>query len=52
VVALNVLGTFTVKVNNSINIGKTTDEIVHIWNTDHSDNIIFGSEEERETYLA
>jgi hypothetical protein len=45
--ALNVPGAFTGKVNNSANIGKTTDEIVYMWNQDHpEDMIIFAAEPE------
>ncbi|HLO18779.1 MAG TPA: hypothetical protein VK206_28365 [Anaerolineales bacterium] len=38
--ALNVPGAFTGKVDNSANIGKTTDEIVYLWNQDHPDDMI------------
>ena len=38
--ALNVPGAFTGKVDNSANIGKTTDEIVSLWNQDHPDDMI------------
>ena len=38
--ALNVPGAFTGKVNNSANIGKTTTEIVHMWNQAHPGDII------------
>ena len=45
--ALNVPGAFTGKVNNSANIGKTTDEIVDLWNQNHPDDtIVFASEPE------
>jgi hypothetical protein len=45
--ALNVPGAFTGKIDNGDNIGKTTDEFVHLWNTDHPDDmIIFASEPE------
>ena len=45
--ALNVPGAFTGKVNNSANIGKTTDEIVYLWNQDHpEDMIVFAAEPE------
>jgi hypothetical protein len=49
--ALNVPGAFTGKVTNSANIGKTTDEIVHMWNQDHpADMIIFASEPEPQPF--
>lgn len=38
--ALNVPSAFTGKVNNSANIGKTTEEIVSIWNEEHPDDMI------------
>jgi hypothetical protein len=38
--ALNVPGAFTGKVNNSGNVGKTTEEIVSIWNEEHPTDII------------
>jgi hypothetical protein len=38
--ALNAPGAFTGKVNNSANIGKSTEEIVYMWNQDHPDNMI------------
>jgi hypothetical protein len=38
--ALNVPGAFTGKVNNNANVGKTTDEIVYMWNQDHPDDMI------------
>ena len=42
--ALNVPGAFSGKVNNSANIGKTTGEIVSLWNEDHpADRIDFAS---------
>jgi hypothetical protein len=45
--ALNVPGAFTGKINNNANIGKTTDEIVYLWNQAHpEDMIIFAAEPE------
>ena len=38
--ALNVPGAFTGKVANNANIGKSTDEIVQLWNQDNPDNPI------------
>ena len=38
--ALNVPGAFTGKVNNSANIGKTTDEFVGMWNEEHPEDPI------------
>jgi hypothetical protein len=38
--ALNVPGAFTGKVNNSANVGKTTNEIVSMWNEEHPTDII------------
>jgi len=38
--ALNVPGAFTGKVNNSANVGKTTEEIVSMWNEEHPTDII------------
>ena len=38
--ALNVPGGFTGKVNNGANIGKTTDEIVNLWNEANPDDLI------------
>ena len=38
--ALNVPGAFTGKVNNSPNIGKSTEEMVQLWNQDHPDDMI------------
>jgi hypothetical protein len=38
--ALNVPGSFTGKVNNSANIGKTTEEIADMWNEAHPDDMI------------
>lgn len=44
---LNLPGAFKGKINNGDNIGKTTDEIVNIWNTEHPDDmIIFAAEPE------
>ena len=49
--ALNVPGAFTGKVTNNGNIGKTTDEIVHIWNQAHPDDmIIFAAEPEPQPF--
>ena len=49
--ALNVPGAFTGKINNSANIGKTTDEIVYMWNQAHPDNmIIFAAEPEPQPF--
>src|SRR5687768_8454043 len=45
--ALNAPGGFRGKVNNSANIGKSTGEIVYLWNQDHPDNmIVFAAEPE------
>ena len=33
--ALNVPGAFTGRVNNSANIGMSTEEIVSLWNEEH-----------------
>jgi hypothetical protein len=45
--ALNVPGAFTGKVSNSANIGKTTDEIVYLWNEEHPEDMIsLGAEAE------
>ena len=45
--ALNSPDAFTGKISNSENIGKTTDEIVYLWNQEHpEDMIIFASEPE------
>jgi len=45
--ALNVPGAFTGKVNNNTNVGKTTEEIVSMWNEEHpTDMIIFAAEPE------
>ena len=38
--ALNVPGAFTGKVNNNTNIGKSTDEIVQLWNENHPEDMI------------
>src|SRR5215213_5952517 len=38
--ALNAPGAFTGKVNNGANVGKTTEEIVSIWNEEHPTDII------------
>jgi hypothetical protein len=38
--ALNVPGAFTGKVNNSANIGKSTEEIVYMWNQDNPTDMI------------
>jgi hypothetical protein len=38
--ALNAEGNFAGAVNNSANIGKTTTEIVELWNEDHPDDLI------------
>jgi hypothetical protein len=38
--ALNVPGSFSGKVNNSTNIGKTTGEIVGMWNEEHPEDLI------------
>ena len=49
--ALNVPGAFTGKVTNNGNIGKTTGEIVHIWNQAHpEDMIIFAAEPEPQPF--
>jgi hypothetical protein len=49
--ALNVPGAFSGKVTNSANVGKTTDEIVHIWNQEHpEDMIIFAAEPEPQPF--
>ena len=43
----NTLYEFTGRVNNSANIGKTTEEIVSMWNEEHPDGmIIFTAEPE------
>ena len=38
--ALNGPGAFTGKVSNNANIGKTTDEIVGMWNEEHPEDLI------------
>jgi len=38
--ALNAPGAFTGKVNNGANVGKTTGEIVSIWNEEHPTDMI------------
>jgi hypothetical protein len=38
--ALNAPGAFTGKVNNSANVGKTTQEIAALWNAKNPDNLI------------
>ena len=38
--ALNAPGAFTGKVNNSANLGKTTQEFVELWNQDHPGDMI------------
>jgi len=38
--ALNAPGAFTGKVNNSANVGKTTEEFVSIWNEEHPTDMI------------
>jgi hypothetical protein len=38
--ALNAPGGFTGKVNNSANIGKSTDEVMQMWNEAHPEDII------------
>ena len=43
--ALNVPGAFTGKVNNSANIGKTTEEFVEMWNQEHPDDMIVSDAE-------
>jgi hypothetical protein len=49
--ALNVPGAFTGTLTNGANIGKTTDEIVHMWNQDHpEDMIIFAPEPEPQPF--
>lgn len=40
IAALNFPGTFTGKVNNGANIGKTTEEIVDMWNEVHAEDMI------------
>ena len=47
IAALNAPGGFTGKVNNSANIGKTSAEIVGLWNENHpEDLIVFEAEPE------
>ena len=41
--ALNIPGAFTGKINNSANIGKTTEEIVALWNVDNPKDLVEGS---------
>ena len=49
--ALNAENAFTGKIQNNGNIGKTTDEIVHIWNQAHPDDmIIFAAEPEPQPF--
>jgi hypothetical protein len=49
--ALNVPGAFAGKVTNNGNIGKTTDEFVHLWNQAHPDDmIIFAPEPEPQPF--
>lgn len=43
--ALNVPGAFAGKVNNSANIGKTSQEIAALWNEEHPDDPIELSQE-------
>ena len=51
VAALNAPGAFTGKVNNSANIGKTTGEIVSMWNHEHpADMIIYSPEPAPQNY--
>ena len=38
--ALNAPGAFSGKVNNSANIGLSTEEIVALWNEEHPENLI------------
>ena len=38
--ALNVPGAFTGKVNNSANIGMSTEEMVQLWNEEHPADLI------------
>jgi hypothetical protein len=46
-VALNAPGTFTGKINNRPNIGKTSQEIVVLWNAKHPDDPVpWGTEGE------
>ena len=49
--AMNVPGAFTGKVNNNANIGKSTEEIVDMWNENHpEDMIILESQPEEQPY--
>ena len=43
--ALNAPGAFTGKVNNSANVGKTTEEIVYMWNEEHPEDMILSDTE-------
>jgi hypothetical protein len=43
--ALNIPGAFSGKVNNSANIGKTSDEIVQLWNEEHPEDPIAQNQE-------
>lgn len=38
--ALNVKGAFNGEIENRENIGKTSDELVDMWNTDHTDDLV------------
>ena len=38
--ALNAPGAFTGKINNSGNVGMTTQDIVALWNEDHPDDLV------------
>ena len=38
--ALNVPGAFTGRVQNNANIGKSTDQIMQMWNEDHPEDMI------------
>ena len=42
---LNVPGAFSGKVNNSANIGKSTEEFVQMWNDDHPEDLISNAPE-------
>ena len=49
--ALNVPGAFTGKVNNNANTGKSTEEIVQMWNEEHPmDVIIYTPETEPQPF--
>lgn len=49
--ALNAENAFSGNIHNGGNIGKTTDEIVHLWNEAHPDDmIIFASEPEPQPF--